>query len=159
MKIFITSSAATVQVRRKRALEDTAACVGPGSQICIRPAPRAERGEAGLGSCEALTPPADLFAEFRAGWIELEVFKARYVAQLRANFKRLAPETLIYTGTGGAAFLVWKGDTLTCSCGKKAAAEGKCHRTWAAAALRLSGWEVILDGEDLSESSAQALLK
>lgn len=43
------------------------------------------------------------------------------------------------------------GDTLLCSCSRAEAAQGRCHRVWAAKALLLWGWDVVLDGKPLEE--------
>lgn len=157
-KIFLTSAGAVVQVRRRRAKPDTVACVGRREQINIRPRPHAERGQLGAGTCHPLTPDVLLWDQLRSQWIDEARFKAAYIDRLRRSADALRPGALAYESPS-MLLLVEPGSTLTCSCSVTAGREGRCHRSWAAAALRLLGWSVVLDGEDVSDARAREMLE
>ena len=55
------------------------------------------------------------------------------------------------------SFSVESGSTLCCACSKQKAAEGRCHRVWAAAALARAGWNVILDGIPVASSDTRGV--
>jgi len=82
---------------------------------------------------------------------------ALYLGALCASgFAHLAPGELAFApAEGGEALRVADGDTLTCSCGRSAARGGRCHRVWAAWALCVAGWRVVLDGHEVDIRDAE----
>lgn len=158
--IYLTNAGSVVQVRRGRATDATKACVGPRSQITIMAKPRAQYGEMGIGRVAALTPPVELLEEAKAGWIDVDEYRTAFLGPLfAAGTADLEPGRLVYEPwEGGPPTRVEPGDTLTCACGRKAAARGACHRVWAAAMLVTAGWRVVLDGRELDAGGAQEVL-
>lgn len=118
---------------------------GPGRVLHIMAAPRA--WEQGDGRVPALIPPLPWVREAKAGALPMQEYQARYT--LRLSQRQLGPGLLWTTGDGGSD--VRDGDTLICACSREAAADGRCHRVWAARALQAAGWRVVLDGEELAE--------
>ena len=102
------------------------------------------------GNVLVLVPPTDALWDLRGGRIDIEQYQRRYQNKLDHWADRLAPGKLLADREGGL-FKVAYGDTLCCSCARSAAAEGKCHRVWAARRLAEVGWDVVLDGEPFSE--------
>lgn len=115
---------------------------GPGRVWTIMAAPRARCGEFGAGPVAALVPLLDWVQGAKAGTIAMEDYRRWYEAMLET--RELAPGQL-----RGYGRLVEDGDTLICACSRDAAAHGRCHRAWAAPALRAAGWSVVLDGRAL----------
>ena len=74
----------------------------------------------------------------------------------RRTHPHLAEGLLMAQTWGDTKYLypVRPGDTLFCACARDRAAEGKCHRVWAAALLVDAGWTVILDGTPLTKAAA-----
>jgi hypothetical protein len=123
---------------------------GHGMVLTIMAAPRAEYGEAGVGAVRMLVPPLEWVRAAKAGTMPIEEYRARYLARFEGIVDELAPECLMAVDYDRQRFPVWSGDTLVCACSRAAAAEGRCHRTWAAGLLLQAGWRVILDGRELS---------
>lgn len=158
--VYLTNAGSVVQVRRGRATDATRACVGPRSQITIMAKPRSQYGETGIGRVEVLAPPVEMLEEAKAGWIDLDEYRVAYTGPLlAAGTAQLEPGRLVYRPwEGGPETRVEDGDTLTCSCGRAAAARGACHRVWAAAMLAIAGWRVVLDGCELDARRAHEVL-
>jgi len=106
--------------------------------------PRAAYGEYGEGPAEALVPEVGWVKAARAGDLPIDEYRELYSAWLRGHLDALRPGVLT---AGGHA--VEGGDTLICACSRAAAAEGRCHRVWAAEVLREAGWNIVLDGRPL----------
>lgn len=117
---------------------------GPGRVWTIMAMPRAAYGESGDGPAEALVPEVGWVRGARAGDLPLDAYRVLYQTRLRASLGALRPGVLTANGNVVAA-----GDTLICACSRAAAAEGRCHRVWAAEVLGEAGWRVILDGRPL----------
>ena len=100
------------------------------------------------GNVPILTPSKESLDKLRAGELTVEEYKLLLVLKWE-SFRGL-----LYPGRLSSPFGVVKdGDTLVCACSKKAAANGNCHRVWAAAELARVGWNVILDGIDANVST------
>lgn len=108
-----------------------------GRVLTIMAKPRA--WEHGAGKVDVLTPRREDLDAVKSGAITVDVYHERFLQFLRRD--RLPPG-LLSMGRG----YVEDGDTICCSCSLHAAAEGKCHRVWAAQALHEAGWTVVLDG-------------
>lgn len=128
MTVYLTNAASRQPPQR-----------GPGTAWTIMAMPRAAYGETGAGPVGALVPPAAWVRGAQTGELSIEDYRARYVAMLAE--RDLKPGNL--RGPSGP---VGDGDTLLCACSRARAAEGRCHRVWAAHALRVAGWDVVLDG-------------
>jgi len=99
--IYLTNAGSVVQVRRGRATDETRACVGPRSQITIMAKPRAQYGEDGIGRVEALTPPAEMVDDAKAGWLGIDEYREAYTGPLlAAGTGRLEPGRLAYQPWG-----------------------------------------------------------
>lgn len=116
---------------------------GPGRVYGIMAAPR--QWEQGDGRVQLLAPELGQLRAIQAGLITVEQYRRRYLAKLQG--RELRPGLLL-THNGAR---VADGDTLCCSCSREAAAEGRCHRVWAAERLVWAGWRVILDGVELPQ--------
>ena len=136
---------------------------GPGRKWTIMAKPR--HWEQGAGQVAALTPLTNDLVSVRGGLISAGEYKARYLQLVEAwcnTSSRFSPHHPLAQGIlrarrrrSGAQFgfglaVVAGGDTLCCACSRAAAAQGECHRVWAAELLRDAGWRVILDGEELT---------
>lgn len=126
---------------------------GPGMVYSIMAAPRPfERGD---GSVSALVPRLEDLRRVRDRLLTTPQYLAAYEAHIRmatgGDLSRfLGPRRLrARTGRGPADRMVTEGDTICCACAKDAAAAGECHRVRAANLLRIAGWDVWLDGEEL----------
>ena len=108
------------------------------------------RWEHGDGEVGALVPnPSDL-AAVRAGQMSAGEYRDRYLEADRFCVDRVA--AALRPGTLERSFgmgLVLHGATLCCGCSREAAAEGKCHRAWAAQLLKQAGWRCVLDGQEV----------
>lgn len=145
--IYLTN-AATVNAHRRAidAGKPGSPCVGPGRVLTIMRRPRPRYGEAGIGSIDALTPSAEVFDGLRDGEIDAGQYRAAVTADIRARGDGLRPGALIVMLAPGGSGPVRDGDTLICACSRAQAADGWCHRVWAAHALADHGWHVVLDG-------------
>lgn len=111
---------------------------GPGRQLTIMAAPRS--WEHGDGSVSVLVPDVTALRRLQTGDLTEDRYRSLYEAGLEQVDLRPGQLTL----TSGAP--VGDGDTLCCACSREKAAQGQCHRVWAAQALIRAGWEVVLDG-------------
>ncbi len=148
--IYVTNAGSVVQVRQGRATEETRRCVGSRSQLTIMARPRPAYGEAGVGRVEALTPTEAMLDDAQSGWISIEEYRRQFVAMVEAHgADAVAPGSLAFRSWDrGPMLRVEDGDTLTCACSRAEAANGRCHRVWAAAILLRAGWRVVLDGRE-----------
>lgn len=122
---------------------------GPGRVLTIMAAPRPAFGEAGEGVVTMLVPQLSWVRAAKAGELATEAYRELYVGLLAERAHRFAPGRLTVTlfGAGIPTMTFVEGDdTLICACSRAAAAEGRCHRVWAADALLAAGWDVVLDG-------------
>jgi hypothetical protein len=126
---------------------------GPGRQWTIMARPRSwERGD---GYVLDLAPYCDDLDDLHEGFMTAVAYKAKFTERLRGVASCLTPGNLHARPERRELFgerdevRVEDGDTLCCACGKRQAAEGWCHRVWAAEALVAAGWRVILDGREL----------
>jgi len=117
---------------------------GPGRTWTIMAMPRAAYGEYGEGPVPALVPEVGWVKAARAGDVPLDEYRDLYTTRLREHLDALRPGTLTANG-----YPVEGGDTLICACSRAAAAQGRCHRVWAAEILREAGWEIVLDGRPI----------
>lgn len=117
---------------------------GPGRVLTIMAAPRAAYGEAGESSVPSLVPPLEWVRAAKAGDLPMETYRDNYVAL--AVPALLVPGQLVARDGEPVA----DGDTLICACSRAAAAQGRCHRVWAAGLLQAAGWRVVLDGVEVS---------
>lgn len=102
------------------------------------------------GPVVSLAPHRDDLDRVRRGSIDLAEYRERYDYAVRRQLVAglLAPGQLTCPGPfHGKTPVVADGDTLVCACSKAAAAEGRCHRVWAARWLHEAGWRVVLDGQ------------
>lgn len=170
--IFLTSAAAARAARKGTARPETGVCVGPGDHWSIQARPEVRRGELGLGIVWTLAPWPDALDSVRASRLSVEAYRDRYLSEPapvpggpgegreaapRCFSSFLAPGRLMGRGRRGYP-KIQPGDTLTCCCGRKAAAAGECHRVWAAYLLAGAGWAVVLDGEEITEEGRELLL-
>lgn len=167
--IYLTNAATVVQVRQGRARPESVGCVGPNSPYTIMAAPHPERGEAGRGTVWTLVPDEGDMRAAKEGEMELPEYRRRY-----ENGEAIAPggpsagrESLPRWWSDnldpgklsacdpqtGRVFLVEPGATLMCACSREKAAEGRCHRVWAAKMLADHGWRVCLDGRWLDSGT------
>ena len=130
---------------------------GPGHRYTIMARPWRDR-EFGEGHVKYLSPEPEWIDEVREGFLSWRA----YEWQCRERFDALPPGFLaaeeVSDGIGGHHKRdVEDGDTLCCTCSVAQAADGLCHRVWAAEALVAAGWRVVLDGKKLScEPETQA---
>lgn len=115
---------------------------GPGRVWTIMAAPRGQFGEAGEGAVRALVPPLDWVRAAKGGELPWGDYRRRYLELLEGRREQLDPGALVARDDQQ----VQDGDTLLCACSRANAAEGRCHRVWAAQALADAGWHVVLDG-------------
>ena len=123
---------------------------GPGRVLTIMARPRPRFGELGDGRVPALVPEWALVAGAKAGRLPMEAYRGRYLRDVHARARQLVPGELTAVLLEGGSRPVADGDTLICACSRAAAAEGRCHRAWAAEALVAAGWRVVLDGAPLA---------
>lgn len=102
--------------------------------------------ELGAGRVWALVPGISDLNDLKKKNLSFEEYENGFLAALEQRAGGLVPGALLAT-TNGREILVQDGDTLCCACSKEDAKRGRCHRAWAAPALRRAGWEVVLDGE------------
>jgi hypothetical protein len=112
-----------------------------GRLFNIMAAPR--RWERFAGNVAALTPAVEWLRAVQLGTTAPSEYRAACEDRFEAS---LARGCLTLGGLRCPSMLVADGDTLVCACSKAAAAEGKCHRVWAAPFLVRAGWRVVLDG-------------
>ena len=115
---------------------------GPGRKWTIMANPR--KWEWGHGRIESLTPCRNYLLEIVSDELTWEAAKVDYRVNLDSG--KLSPGKL--SGWSHSKQLIADGDTICCGCSKESAAAGKCHRQWAAEALALAGWRVLLDRPD-----------
>ena len=96
---------------------------------------------------EVLVPELRWVERARDGEWSMELYREVYIYSFGGADIR--PGLLIADPDDGSPLPVSDGDTLICCCSRAKAAEGRCHRVWAADALKASGWTVILDGVEL----------
>jgi len=138
---------------------------GPGRRFTIMAKPR--HWEQGAGYVLALTPsdPPLLRAlmeralqERRSGegHAAFDCYRDAFKKALRgcAWHGLLVPGGLAWAphGVWGMQHPVKDGDSLLCACSRAEAAAGRCHRVWVAEALKVAGWRVILDGQELQNT-------
>ena len=92
----------------------------------------------GTGRGDQLSPA---LAKGRFDWVVVPSDAGLSTPEVYAHLDELRPGLLTANGHTVAG-----GDTLICACSRAAAAEGRCHRVWAAEVLREAGWDVVLDG-------------
>lgn len=126
---------------------------GPGRAWTIMVRPRSwERGD---GCVWDLTPDCDDLDDLHDGFLTAVAYRAKFHEKLADIASCLYPGNLHARPErrerfgGREEVPVEDGDTLCCACGKRQAAEGWCHRAWAAGALVAAGWRVILDGREV----------
>jgi hypothetical protein len=102
------------------------------------------------GRVDVLVPPEGALWDAKSERIDMATYKRLYLDKLDQWADRLAPGKLV-ADEGGGLVMVTSGDTLCCSCARSVAVADKCHRAWAARRLLEAGWNVVLDGEPLSE--------
>lgn len=124
---------------------------GPGRVLTIMARPRPQYGEAGEGKVPMLIPDWPLVRDAKAGRLSMEDYRAHYTMWLDSVSPQLGPGELTAALTEGGSRPVEDGDTLVCACSRAAAAEGRCHRVWAAEVLAEIGWRVVLDGRPLED--------
>lgn len=136
---------------------------GPGRKFTIMANPR--HWEYGVGRVPRLTPLQEWVRDAEAGQLSIDDYRALYAERLMGSALlmphglvrdakgrrpvggRLAPGELYAVARDGPnIIMVGHGDTLCCACSRDKAAEGECHRVWAAEALVKAGWIVVLDG-------------
>ena len=126
---------------------------GPGRAWTIMARPR--RWEHGDGVVWDLVPDPDDLDALHDGFMSAVAYREAFRRGLAAVMGMLEPGNLHARPERRERFgdreevPVEDGDTLCCACGKRQAAEGWCHRVWAAEALIGAGWRVILDGREL----------
>ena len=126
---------------------------GPGRAWSIMVRPR--RWELGDGFVRVFRPNAEMLDAVREGEITVDqyrdVFLIGYSEPLFGGppSYALLRQGWLRADVLGGQELVRDGDTLCCACSRDAAAEGKCHRVWAAELLRRAGWRVLLDGREV----------
>ena len=106
------------------------------------------------GLVPLLTPRAIDLADYRDGKTDILEYRQRYFKNVLATGD-CAPGKLIWEPFSffeqNNKQPVESGDTLCCACSREKAANGECHRAWAAVLLREAGWEVVLDGRKLKK--------
>lgn len=138
MKIYLTNASSRKPPHR-----------GPGRVWTIMAAPRPQYGEAGEGTVGDLVPVLACVRDVKAGRMPWKEYRDLYLSDIRGRLRRLRPGSLD-AWHSNTRIPVADGDTLICCCSRAAAADGKCHRAWAAVALQEAGWTVVLDGVELS---------
>ncbi len=125
---------------------------GPGNTYRIMAKPRPRYGELGDGWVQTLMPRPDWLDAVRSRRWSAEQYEntCRRLFERNADRRLLLPGQLRAVLLDGSFQLVQDGDTLCCSCGRKAAAAGRCHRVWAADYLIEAGWRVILDAQEVT---------
>jgi hypothetical protein len=106
-----------------------------GRVFSIMAKPR--RWEHGEGFIRELVPAVHDLEAVQSGRIDLETYRARFLAGVPRD--ALSPPHPVLRD----------GDTLCCSCSREEALAGRCHRVWSARLLVEAGWRVILDGLEL----------
>lgn len=125
---------------------------GPGKRLHIMAAPR--DFEQADDSVPVLKPNLDDLYAVKGQRITFSQYKRRY-EDTCPPVHQLVPGKLLTDRYEPVA----DGDTLYCACSKADAAAGKCHRVWAAEALAMAGWRIILDGVDLSAAPEPTLFE
>lgn len=130
---------------------------GPGRKLTIMAKPR--HWEHGEGEAIWFVPsPIDLEEYKETG--DIDTYRERFESKnLLRSIESMFPPSDSPISPGNLEFispkfesenrtdhLVESGDTLCCSCSRKDASDGKCHRAWIAPFLHRAGWRVILDG-------------
>lgn len=121
---------------------------GPGRPFSMMVYPPAW----GRDNVPLLTPEADDFNALRNERIDVAEYRRRYYAAIAARTAdgthSLAPgaHSPVAVRDGLIIRHLLPGDTLCCMCARDAAAEGRCHRVFAADLLSKAGWNVVLDG-------------
>lgn len=121
---------------------------GFGRKWTIMARPRSwEHGDGYVG---ALTPSASDLDLIRMNGIEIDEYRLRCEAKFRQFLLKPGCLRALSMSTWNKRLaLVGDGDTLCCACSRFEAAANRCHRCWAAVALKAAGWAVILDGRQL----------
>jgi hypothetical protein len=183
-EIFLASAAAVRAARKGNATPATASAVGPGDAWTIMLQPNLERGEMGRGRVWQLTPLEKAVDGRRISAVDLDAYRSIYLNE--PGYSHLGPREPLPPGprnataamfdrgsrghrlalgqllglSSGHVYAIQAGDTLMCSCSRKDAEAGKCHRAWAAYLLHHAGWRVILDGVEIrSDAEADALVE
>lgn len=132
---------------------------GPGRNWSIMARPR--RWERGAGFVSLFVPDGDDLLSVQQGGMTLDAYRdafLRLVAyRVKVKGKTIGPGGLL-AETPLDPVPVADGDTLLCACGVEEARAGRCHRTWAAGLLALSGWTVVLDQRPVLPEQGRALL-
>ncbi len=138
---------------------------GPGKVWSIMAVPR--EWEYGDGSVPALRPRKEAVLAAHAGTLSREEYRARFLdprlsgVYMLGEFElSMRPGEMIAFPEGSLLehVLVQDGDSLCCACGRKKAAQNRCHRTLSAALLTKFGWEVYLDGEPFPSNMVDPVL-
>lgn len=74
-----------------------------------------------------------------------ELFTAGKLAPLHDADEQQSAYLAATLEEGGPGWPVEDGDALLCTCSRKEAAAGRCHRAWAAPWLERAGWKVVLE--------------
>ena len=131
---------------------------GTGKKWTIMARPR--QWENGDGNIFRLTPwPEDLdalktekcsLAEYKNRYDE-KVFGTHATADMLEPIwsKDLSPGFL-RADVGNFSVVVQDNDTICCGCSREASLSGLCHRAWAASYLLEAGWNIVLEGIQLS---------
>lgn len=137
----------------------TAGAHGPGRKWSIMARPR--RWEKGEGTVQVLVPDTDDLVAVQEGTMTPEAYRLAYLRLVAYRLKRkgirIEPGALL-AHTPLDPVPVAHGDTLLCACSVEDARAGRCHRTWAAAFLSISGWDVMLDQQVLALPQAFMLI-
>lgn len=104
---------------------------GPGRKLTIMARPR--KWEKGDGVVPELVPREEHLLAVQSGAMGLDRYREAYKRGLYSRDM--------------SSLDLRDGDTLCCACSRAQAAQGKCHRVWAAEYLRDKGYRVVLDGE------------
>lgn len=142
---------------------------GPGPKLTIMALPRS--WEHGDGGVDILLPAATDLRAVQAGTLSPDAYRAAFEAKMTRALQegslqphvglmynpthRLAATSVAASAANATSFSVENGSTLCCACSKQKAAEGRCHRVWAAKALAAAGWNVILDGTPVASSNTR----
>lgn len=128
---------------------------GPGNTWSIMRKPVPNRGHLGDGYIEAMMPAGEDFDAIQRGVISGAEYRDRCVVRFAGECHKYFPGVLyavpgsVYSEVSSSPIVVQSGDTICCSCSRKVAGSGWCHRVWVADFLVKAGWNVIRDGVNL----------